>query len=247
MRGSLPPSSLPITIPWTTFSSSLVSSDSGYDFGYLVKLLTAMTLPTSEDVFFDSLRTWFPHCYDIKFMMRACKSLKGGLQDVADDLGVRRLFISRTQRLILDPLCSKKVMRIGTSHQAGSDSLLTASTFFKMRELYFGDEVDDTEYNGKLYGLGQTFSVPNGFTDTVRGGATIAERDDRSVARETQNTTPGGGVSNGQQTQSSVMGIGVPMQTPSSLGGGMSSSGTTYTPMGASNPYMRTAIGVGGR
>jgi len=136
-------------------------------------------------------------------------------------------------------------MRIGTSHQAGSDSLLTASTFFKMRELYFGDQVDDGEYNGKLYGLGQTFSVPNGFTDSVRGGATIAERDDRSVARE-QNATPGGGGSNGQQTQNSVIGIGVPIQTPS-LGGAMPPSGTTYAPMGGSNPYMRTAIGVGGR
>lgn len=31
---------------------------------------------------------WFPTIYDIKFMMRACKVLKGGLQDVADDLGV---------------------------------------------------------------------------------------------------------------------------------------------------------------
>jgi len=51
-----------------------------------------MSLPTSEDIFFESLRTWFPHCYDIKFMMRACKSLKGGLQDVADDLGVRPRF-----------------------------------------------------------------------------------------------------------------------------------------------------------
>lgn len=61
---------------------------SGYDFGYLVKLLTGASLPTSEDVFFEYLRTWFPCCYDIKFMMRACKSLKGGLQEVADDLGV---------------------------------------------------------------------------------------------------------------------------------------------------------------
>lgn len=130
------------------------------------------------------------------------------------------------------------------SHQAGSDSLLTASTFFKMRELYFGDDVDDVEYNGKLYGLGQTFSVPNGFTDNVRGGATIAERDDRSVvgvlARDAT-ATPGGGGSNGQ-SQSGVMGIGVPIPTGSSLGGG-----TTYGPMGGSNPYMRTAIGVGGR
>ncbi|KAH7884919.1 ribonuclease H-like domain-containing protein [Phlebopus sp. FC_14] len=137
-----------------------ISFHSGYDFGYLVKLLTALSLPTSEDVFFDWLHTWFPYCYDIKFMMRSCKSLKGGLQDVADDLGVTR---------------------IGTSHQAGSDSLLTASTFFKMRDLYFREGVDDVEYNGKLYGLGQTFTVPNGITDTARGGATtIAEREDRS-------------------------------------------------------------------
>jgi CCR4-NOT transcription complex subunit 7/8 len=48
-----------------------------------------MSLPTSEEQFFDWLRTWFPYCYDIKFMMRASKSLKGGLQEVADDLGVR--------------------------------------------------------------------------------------------------------------------------------------------------------------
>ncbi|KAF8558335.1 CAF1-domain-containing protein [Imleria badia] len=230
------------------FLSSLISfsSDSGYDFGYLVKLLTAMSLPTSEDIFFESLRTWFPHCYDIKFMMRACKSLKGGLQDVADDLGVRPSFPLPAPLERQTDLFEKQVMRIGTSHQAGSDSLLTASTFFKMRELYFGDDVDDVEYNGKLYGLGQTFSVPNGFTDNVRGGATIAERDDRNVARDAQNATPGIGASNGQQTQNSVMGIGVPMQTPS-LGGALPPSGTTYAPLGGSNPYMRTAIGVGGR
>lgn len=65
-----------------------ISYYSGYDFGYLVKVLTAASLPTTEDAFFENLRIWFPSCYDIKFMMRACKSLKGGLQDVADDLGV---------------------------------------------------------------------------------------------------------------------------------------------------------------
>ncbi|KIK97075.1 hypothetical protein PAXRUDRAFT_825323 [Paxillus rubicundulus Ve08.2h10] len=205
-----------------------ISFHSGYDFGYLVKLLTAMSLPTSEDIFFDCLRTWFPHCYDIKFMMRACKSLKGGLQDVADDLGV---------------------MRIGISHQAGSDSLLTASTFFKMRELYFNDEVDDVEYNGKLYGLGQTFTVPNGITDTVRGGATIAEREDRNVTREGQNQISGSNATNGSQNQNTGIGIGVPLPAPA-LGGAMPtplSSSTTYGPMGGSNPYMRSTIGVGGR
>lgn len=61
---------------------------SGYDFGYWVKLLTGVSLPTTEETFFDLLRTWFPTVYDIKFLMRTSKVLKGGLQDVADDLGV---------------------------------------------------------------------------------------------------------------------------------------------------------------
>ena len=64
-------------------------SRSGYDFGYLVKLLTNHSLPEQEDDFFELLRLWFPAIYDIKYIMRACKVLKGGLQDVADDLGVR--------------------------------------------------------------------------------------------------------------------------------------------------------------
>ncbi|KDQ62591.1 hypothetical protein JAAARDRAFT_171083 [Jaapia argillacea MUCL 33604] len=190
-----------------------ISFHSGYDFGYFVKLLTAQSLPTTEEAFFDVLHIWFPTIYDIKFMMRACKVLKGGLQDVADDLGV---------------------MRFGPSHQAGSDSLLTASTFFKMRELYFNDRIDDVEYNGKLYGLGQTFSVPNGLPDPGRGGATIAERDDRGSARETQNQTPAPG-----QNSLSTPALGGALPTPLP-------PGTPYGPMGASAQFIRTTIGVGG-
>ena len=65
---------------------------SGYDFGYLVKLLTCVNLPATEEEFFKMFSIWFPTVYDVKFMMRACKGLKGGLQDVADDLGVRAYY-----------------------------------------------------------------------------------------------------------------------------------------------------------
>jgi CCR4-NOT transcription complex subunit 7/8 len=165
---------------------------------------------------------WFPTVYDVKFMMRACKQLKGGLQEVADDLGVRQPIVSS----LLFSL-SFQVMRIGSSHQAGSDSLLTASTFFKMREIYFNDHVDDSEYNGKLYGLGQTFSPTNGIPDPGRGSAaTIAEREDRGVPRE-QTQTPGPMP---------------PMHTPS-LGTNMPSS-TPYGPINGG--YMRT-MGTPGR
>ena len=64
----------------------------GYDFGYLLKLLTASMLPEEESDFFVLLHTWFPCIYDIKFLMKSCKNLKGGLQDVADDLQVINAF-----------------------------------------------------------------------------------------------------------------------------------------------------------
>jgi len=193
-----------------------ISFHSGYDFGYFLKLLTGVSLPTTEDAFFELLQIWFPTVYDIKFMMRASKLLKGGLQDVADELGV---------------------VRVGPSHQAGSDSLLTAATFFKMREIYFQDRIDDDEYNGKLYGLGQTFSNMNGMADPGRGGATIAEREDRGLARESHNQTP----ASGSQTHlgnlpASTMGGTMPSQIPSSA---------PYVPLG-NGPYIRSTL-VGGR
>ena len=40
---------------------------------------------------------------------------------------------------------------MGIQHQSGSDSLLTAETFFKLRELYI-DDGDESQYDGHLYG-----------------------------------------------------------------------------------------------
>lgn len=111
-------------IKWLSFHS-------GYDFGYLLKLLTDQNLPADESEFFELLRIYFPTIYDVKYLMKSCKNLKGevkfvyewvfkycfppgGLQEVAEQLDIRR---------------------IGPQHQAGSDSLLTGMAFFKMREV----------------------------------------------------------------------------------------------------------------
>ncbi len=133
-------------------------------------------------------------------------------------------------------------MRIGPSHQAGSDSLLTASTFFKMREIYFNDKLDEPEFNGKLYGLGQTFTLQNGIAEAARAGAaTLAEREDRAGpgAREAHNQTPG-------PPGHGVMGMGATLTTPVMAGAMPAQMPTTpYGPM-TNGPYMRAAIGVGG-
>ncbi|XP_035221997.1 CCR4-NOT transcription complex subunit 7-like isoform X1 [Stegodyphus dumicola] len=120
-------------VKWLSFHSS-------YDFGYLLKLLTDQNLPSDEAEFFDLLRWYFPTIYDVKYLMKSCKNLKGGLQEVADQL---------------------ELERIGPQHQAGSDSLLTGIAFFKMREMFFEDNIDDDKYCGHLYGLGNCFIQGN--------------------------------------------------------------------------------------
>lgn len=56
--------------------------------------------------------------------MKSCKNLKGGLQEVAEQL---------------------EIQRVGPQHQAGSDSLLTGMVFFKMREV-------NEHSNNNIYG-----------------------------------------------------------------------------------------------
>ncbi|XP_041782018.1 CCR4-NOT transcription complex subunit 7-like isoform X1 [Anopheles merus] len=128
-------------IKWLSFHS-------GYDFAYLLKLLTDQNLPAEEGDFFELLRIYFPTIYDVKYLMKSCKNLKGGLQEVADQLELRR---------------------VGPQHQAGSDSLLTGMAFFKMREMFFEDNIDNAKYCGHLYGLGTSF-VANGNNSAPGGG-----------------------------------------------------------------------------
>ncbi len=79
-----------------------VSFHSGYDFGYLLKLLTGGSpLPAEEGEFFRLLHTFFPAIFDVKNMMVHCDSLKGGLNKLADDLDVRTL-----HRVHLAVLCA---------------------------------------------------------------------------------------------------------------------------------------------
>ena len=161
-----------------------VSFHSGYDFGYLMKILTCSArrardckprrrapivvwaprsaatpaprterLAAEEDDFFSELKLFFPCFYDIKYLMKACEGLKGGLNKLAEDL---------------------EVERIGPEHQAGSDSLLTQATFYKMRSLFFEGIMDDERHMNILYGLERGANLIKGGRETVNVSSSAA-------------------------------------------------------------------------
>ncbi|CAO2188362.1 unnamed protein product [Urochloa humidicola] len=111
-------------VQWATFHS-------GHDFGYLLRLLTGREMPETLAEFLNLTKTFFPVLYDIKHLMKFCGgSLYGGLSKLGELL---------------------KVQRVGTSHQAGSDSLLTLRCFLKVKHLYLKESLK--LYDGLLFGL----------------------------------------------------------------------------------------------
>jgi len=94
--------------------------------------LPAPAPAADEESFTELFATYFPFVYDVKALMHANGAFHGGLQKLADDL---------------------KVVRRGTAHQAGSDSLVTAATFFKLRADVFGGRIDDKAFRCVLYGF----------------------------------------------------------------------------------------------
>jgi CCR4-NOT transcription complex subunit 7/8 len=93
---------------WVTFHA-------GYDFAYLLKVLTALPLPSTAGAFFDKVRTFFPTVLDCKCLAASVprRPLSGSLVSISRSLGV--------------PSPS-------TLHQAGSDALLTKGCFLEVRK-----------------------------------------------------------------------------------------------------------------
>jgi hypothetical protein len=111
-------------IKWITFHGS-------YDFAYLLRVLTNQVLPEDELPFNDLLSIYFPCYYDIRHMIRNATWLKGSLSRISNDLDIRR---------------------IGHTHQAGSDSLVTSKVFFKLVQ-NFNDHIDLNIDKNKLFGF----------------------------------------------------------------------------------------------
>ncbi|OCT54933.1 CCR4-NOT transcription complex subunit 7 [Cladophialophora carrionii] len=144
-----------------------ISFHSGYDFGYLIKLMICQPLPADEAQFHTLIEKFFPALFDIKFILKHAGAkgqinsgqpltqeaammvqrtmTKSGLQDIAEELGVAR---------------------IGQAHQAGSDSLLTGQVYFKMREKIFSGTIEEEKYRSQVWGLNAQMPV----TATGAGG-----------------------------------------------------------------------------
>ncbi|GMN56935.1 hypothetical protein TIFTF001_026043 [Ficus carica] len=101
-------------VHWIVFHGS-------FDFGYVVKLLRGERLPETQERFLELLETYIPNFYDVKYVIKFTDGLYGGLQDAAIAL---------------------RVQRIGASHQAGSDSLLTGLVFMKLKENHSTDRIE---------------------------------------------------------------------------------------------------------
>lgn len=128
---------------WVTFHGI-------YDFAYLLKVIKNVKLPDKESEFYDDLITYFGTYYDLRYLIQFTDYSKGSLQKLASECNVQR---------------------IGTQHQAGSDSLVTLMAFFKIskeiccttpisnykNKLFHYNEKDDVDYesNNKFMNMQQ--------------------------------------------------------------------------------------------
>jgi len=108
--------------------------DGGYDFAYLIRMFEGQNLPDTEAQFYGLLNIYFPNFYDVRHMVRDIETLRmGGLSKIATELNLKRF---------------------GTMHQAGSDALLTLSTFFKIKKTYIKTDTEN-KYINVLDGISQ--------------------------------------------------------------------------------------------
>ena len=110
-----------------------ISFHGAYDFAYLLKIISGKQMPEFEYLFFENLDIYFQNYFDIRHLIRGGENFKGGLSRVAQEL---------------------EVVRIGTTHQAGSDSIVTAEVFFRLiKKSYLTNDML-IECRNILFGLG---------------------------------------------------------------------------------------------
>jgi CCR4-NOT transcription complex subunit 7/8 len=147
-----------------------ISFHGGYDFGYLTKLLVCSPLPCDEVEFDRNMKRYFPSTYDVKHLMKhAIKLHNSGMLTPVDPSAIE-IMQKFEQKSGLEHIAETlKLKRVGSAHQAGSDSLLTGRVFFELRKRIFNGDISD-DHLGKVWGLGiPDFSI--GGAGITVGGA----------------------------------------------------------------------------
>ncbi|KAI9762667.1 MAG: hypothetical protein M4579_000285 [Chaenotheca gracillima] len=130
-----------------------ISFHSGYDFGYLMKLMLCKPLPVEESEFCKLLRKFFPNLYDVKYLLN---HTLGGQAGSNSPLGPEAMHVlaNLTMKSGLSELADEfNVKRSGPHHQAGSDSLVTGKIFWEMCRRIFGGKIEEDRYSGQIWGL----------------------------------------------------------------------------------------------
>lgn len=146
-----------------------ISFHGGYDFGYLTKLLICRLLPNDEVEFDQIMKLYFPSTYDVKHLMKHAIKLHNSGMLTPSDPGSAEILQKFEHKSGLENIAETlKIKRVGSAHQAGSDSLITGRVFFALREKIFNGDISD-DHLGKVWGLGiPDYSVVG---MTIGGGA----------------------------------------------------------------------------
>ena len=113
-------------VNWITFHGA-------YDFAYLLKMVLNSPLPETEEEFLNELDVYFPNHYDIRILLQGNTKLQGGLNRIASLLDVER---------------------VGATHQAGSDAIVTNGVYFKLIKNKVIDDQCVEDSKNIVFGLG---------------------------------------------------------------------------------------------
>jgi CCR4-NOT transcription complex subunit 7/8 len=130
-----------------------------YDFGYFIKILSCDALPPTQEQFFDLLHTYFPNIYDIKWLLH---NVHHDLEEEVNAIAARSTGETPLSpsavapNLVLNLKAQKDkgledlaktlgIPRVGTAHQAGSDSLLTCEVFFRLVHRHLPNVLNEDE------------------------------------------------------------------------------------------------------
>lgn len=148
-------------ITWITFHGS-------YDLAYLLKYVSGQTLPEKEGEFFSLLELYFNNFYDLRFLINNHDSLKGSLSKLATSLNI---------------------VRLGTTHQAGSDAYVTSEAFFQLLRYNYVNQ-DDLEFSKNiLFSLGDRFEEYSGSYQTYANSSNFQSNGNYSSQNKFNSST----------------------------------------------------------